>query len=329
MTDPARPPAPRLRRGLLGAWALLVAGAVTAGWFRLAAAAQAPPGAGAALDPLLQLRWGPFPPGLPRPELADAMAAARPYHLLARAGHLALGILWLLGFLQLLRGLPGTTRHLREAAPYAGAAAALGMVQVVEAGAAGSLPPGLLVDRALGGVLLEPVLALVLGAAGFAWLTRAGPAPAAPRPGSGLAAGLLAVAWTAFLVATASPAPGPLAAEQELLRGIAGVAPVEGPARAAGAAGAAVIEEMTYRVGVLGGLLLLGRGHAGPAVLGSAVLWAGMHAGLVEPGWWKFLQLLPVGLILGWLVLRRGVGAAVLAHLVLNLAAAGFLPRVT
>ncbi|MCX7014349.1 MAG: hypothetical protein NTW86_17660 [Candidatus Sumerlaeota bacterium] len=53
------------------------------------------------------------------------------------------------------------------------------------------------------------------------------------------------------------------------------------------------------------------------AVLASAA-WALGHAGLLVPGWAKFLQIFAAGLLLGWVQRRWGVALAIAVHLSLN-----------
>ena len=55
------------------------------------------------------------------------------------------------------------------------------------------------------------------------------------------------------------------------------------------------------------------------AVLLAAVLFAVPHAGMVDPEWFKLVQVTLLGSVLGALCLLRGPGAAVLAHAAFNL----------
>jgi membrane protease YdiL (CAAX protease family) len=84
--------------------------------------------------------------------------------------------------------------------------------------------------------------------------------------------------------------------------------------------GAAVAEEVLFRVFLLGALLDAGVRRL-PAVALTAILWSLLHAGTMDPFVIKVIQLLPAGLLLGWLRLRHGVWAAVLAHAAGNAAA--------
>jgi len=94
------------------------------------------------------------------------------------------------------------------------------------------------------------------------------------------------------------------------------------------AGGAAVGEELLYR-GVLLALLLsaLGARRAHPAGRGArravavalaTACWALAHGGLVDPAWWALAQTGALGLVLGGLVLRHGLGAAIATHLAVD-----------
>jgi membrane protease YdiL (CAAX protease family) len=98
---------------------------------------------------------------------------------------------------------------------------------------------------------------------------------------------------------------------------------------------AAIHEEIMFR-GLLLGLavtttrrVLRGRTSSrlarrlaeGCGVLLTSLLWAFPHAGMVDPEWWKMLQVTALGLVLGHLCLRRGLLAAIVAHVAFNLMA--------
>jgi membrane protease YdiL (CAAX protease family) len=84
----------------------------------------------------------------------------------------------------------------------------------------------------------------------------------------------------------------------------------------------AVKEEVTYRLFMQTQLewWMRGREHAGAlAILVTSTLWTLGHAGALEPNWVKFVQIFPMGIVLGIMRRRWGLAPCMLAHLVLNL----------
>lgn len=57
------------------------------------------------------------------------------------------------------------------------------------------------------------------------------------------------------------------------------------------------------------------------AILAVSVFWAVAHAGMVSPEWFKFTQVLLIGLVLGWLMRKQGIDSCILAHATLNVGA--------
>jgi membrane protease YdiL (CAAX protease family) len=56
------------------------------------------------------------------------------------------------------------------------------------------------------------------------------------------------------------------------------------------------------------------------AVLLTAALWAVLHLGALDPVWIKFVQVFPIGIALGFLFRRYGLGSTILAHGAFNVA---------
>ncbi len=53
----------------------------------------------------------------------------------------------------------------------------------------------------------------------------------------------------------------------------------------------------------------------------SAAIWTLAHAGMVEPAWVKYAQILPMGILLGLMRRRWGLESTIMVHVLLNLAA--------
>jgi membrane protease YdiL (CAAX protease family) len=84
----------------------------------------------------------------------------------------------------------------------------------------------------------------------------------------------------------------------------------------------ALAEEVAFRLGIQNYLAYLFKLRGDKywiAVLFSAVLWSAAHANVLEPGWAKVLQVLPLGIALGLLYRRYGVEACILTHGLFNL----------
>ncbi len=85
---------------------------------------------------------------------------------------------------------------------------------------------------------------------------------------------------------------------------------------------AAFGEELIYRLGIQGFLARYlncqGKRYWIPIVL-AALLWTLGHVGATDPVWVKPAQILPIGLMLGWLYRRCGVESCILAHALFNL----------
>jgi len=61
----------------------------------------------------------------------------------------------------------------------------------------------------------------------------------------------------------------------------------------------------------------------------TSALWPLGHAGLLQPGWVKYCQVFPLGLLLGWLQRRWGVGLSMAVHLSLNIGVFLYAPWMT
>ncbi len=87
---------------------------------------------------------------------------------------------------------------------------------------------------------------------------------------------------------------------------------------------APITEEIVFRLAVQGGAERILSKLGQPIWLAipiASLIWALGHAGMVEPMGVKEVQIFLVGLIIGTLRLRRGIGAAIIAHFVLNIMA--------
>lgn len=81
--------------------------------------------------------------------------------------------------------------------------------------------------------------------------------------------------------------------------------------------GVAVAEELFFRLGIqsyLARKLRLQGGRYWIAIILTALLWALGHTGALDPDRIKLVQILPVGLLLGWLFSKHGTESAILAH---------------
>ncbi|MFC1850916.1 CPBP family intramembrane glutamic endopeptidase [candidate division CSSED10-310 bacterium] len=84
----------------------------------------------------------------------------------------------------------------------------------------------------------------------------------------------------------------------------------------------AVVEELYTRLFALSLLLWIFKKRRGQyflAVILTALIWAFSHAGMIDPEWYKIMQVSLMGMVLGILYLRRGIEATLLAHIALNL----------
>lgn len=90
----------------------------------------------------------------------------------------------------------------------------------------------------------------------------------------------------------------------------------------------AYAEEIAFRLGIQSMLALRLRKHPRGdwiAIVVTTLIWTIAHSQTLDPEWVKRVQVLPVGLALGWLQRRHGVESAMLAHASFNLAGAVLL----
>jgi len=83
----------------------------------------------------------------------------------------------------------------------------------------------------------------------------------------------------------------------------------------------AIAEEIVFRLGIqnfLAKYLKLQNNNYWIAIFITSVLWTLAHAGVLEPEWVKLAQILPVGLLLGWLYKKFGTESTMLAHGIFN-----------
>lgn len=153
---------------------------------------------------------------------------------------------------------------------------------------------------------------------------------AATRPAAGrgwavstLAVAAAAVVYSAVLFRLTMPQPS------EVLTGLPRLNPDDAyrltPAVLVALVTAAFSEEILFRLGIQGFLARYlnaqGRRYWIPVVLASLV-WTIQHAGALEPGWVKLVQVFPIGVLLGWLYRRHGVESCMVAHALFNLGVA-------
>ena len=84
----------------------------------------------------------------------------------------------------------------------------------------------------------------------------------------------------------------------------------------------AFAEEIVFRLGIQNLLSRLFRGRVRGtwiAILLTAALWTIGHAGLIEPDWVKLAQIFPIGIALGWMLLRLGAESCIATHVLFNL----------
>ncbi len=84
----------------------------------------------------------------------------------------------------------------------------------------------------------------------------------------------------------------------------------------------AFTEELIFRLGIqnyLAAKLSQRRNGYWIAIVLTSIIWTLGHAGTLDPNWVKFVQIFPVGLILGWLYRRNGIESTIIAHSLFNL----------
>ena len=84
----------------------------------------------------------------------------------------------------------------------------------------------------------------------------------------------------------------------------------------------ALIEEITFRLGIqnyLAYVLKLRGNNYVVAILLTTVLWSIAHVNTLEPTWVKIAQVFPLGIVLGLLFRRYGVGVCIAVHSLFNL----------
>ena len=88
--------------------------------------------------------------------------------------------------------------------------------------------------------------------------------------------------------------------------------------------GVTVVEELTFRLAIQNQLarLFAWTGHKyWLSILLTSLLWTFLHAGAIDPDWVKFVQVFPMGLVLGWMFRRFGIESCIAVHVLFNLAA--------
>ena len=85
----------------------------------------------------------------------------------------------------------------------------------------------------------------------------------------------------------------------------------------------AIAEEIVFRLGIQNFLvkyLKLQNGSTWIAIVIASALWTIGHAGVLDPEWVKFVQIFPLGLLLGWLYNKFGLESTMLVHTIFNFA---------
>lgn len=89
---------------------------------------------------------------------------------------------------------------------------------------------------------------------------------------------------------------------------------------------APLLEEIIFRGFLMGQLLLFVPKHLRErpaaqwgAIFGVTLLFCVLHTGQIDPAWVKWIQIFGIGVLLGWIRFRQGLGAAVVVHLLFNL----------
>ena len=88
--------------------------------------------------------------------------------------------------------------------------------------------------------------------------------------------------------------------------------------------GVTVVEELTFRLAIqnqIARLFAWTDQKYWLSILLTSLLWTFLHAGAVDPDWVKFVQIFPMGLVLGWMFRRFGIESCIAVHVLFNLAA--------
>lgn len=91
----------------------------------------------------------------------------------------------------------------------------------------------------------------------------------------------------------------------------------------------AAVEEVFFRLVVqtyLEWQLRTSKYASSIAILFSSLFWSIGHVGVLVPEWVKLAQIFPFGIALGWIYRRYGIEAAVLIHVIFNIAMIFFSP---
>jgi len=167
------------------------------------------------------------------------------------------------------------------------------------------------------------------------------PPPPSPRPGWAeseafkrvrgagamlaitLAAGLAAVLYSEGLFWLARPRISPMLKQlQETFQVEFGIEEGMSFIVAVALVEVAFAEELIFRLGIqnfFGNYIGRTRGRYWLAIFATAALWTLLHSGVVQPDWVKYAQIFPLGVALGWLYRKCGIGACIAVHAMLNL----------
>jgi membrane protease YdiL (CAAX protease family) len=84
----------------------------------------------------------------------------------------------------------------------------------------------------------------------------------------------------------------------------------------------ALVEEIIFRLGIQNFLakhLNWQQDRYWIAIAVTSIFWTLGHAGSLNPDWIKFMQIFPMGLLLGWLFRKQGIESCILAHGLFNI----------
>jgi membrane protease YdiL (CAAX protease family) len=149
------------------------------------------------------------------------------------------------------------------------------------------------------------------------------------RMWAGVLMGVLSIAWTALLFGLLDPRP-----PQSVLDACRSAGRTWPDTRLTDyllVVQVAIGEELIFRLGLQGLLMRWSNRPRHPgrgALLVTAAIFTLAHVGQLDPSAVKLAQMLPIALALGWLQVRAGTEACIVAHLLFNLgvtAGAGWL----
>ncbi len=140
------------------------------------------------------------------------------------------------------------------------------------------------------------------------------------RPGllAGVGVALLCAGWSWLVFRMLRPENGVLV---ELIQQTDVAGWRESMGNVIGLSQFAVGEELVYRLGIFGWLMVVMRKDARGfwiVTILTTLLWTVQHYGMLSPNWIKYVQIAPLGVGCALLMRRYGIEAAIMAHLAFN-----------